>query len=95
MGGGISGWKDDEEVAQDEDEDLANDPITQINVQVGGLYKKGDDKRLTPMCHGPLLQQRMVSVIREAYANNTNNIHGMIEHLSDVEKAVLQKVLTL
>lgn len=72
MGGGISGWKDDEEVAQDEDEDLANDPITQINVQ-----------------------QRMVSVIREAYANNTNNIHGMIEHLSDVEKAVLQKVLTL
>lgn len=39
-------------------------------------------------------QQRMVSIIREAYANNTN-IHGMIEHLSDVEKAVLQKVLTL
>jgi hypothetical protein len=37
MGGGLSGWKeDDDEVAQEEDEDLANDPITQVNVQVGG-----------------------------------------------------------
>jgi hypothetical protein len=37
----------------------------------------------------------MISVIREAYTRNTNNMHAMINDLTDVEKAILQRVLTL
>ncbi|KAK4689861.1 importin-9, partial [Tremellales sp. Uapishka_1] len=34
-------------------------------------------------------------MLRTAYANNTNNIHQMIEGLGDQDKAVLRRILTL
>lgn len=72
-GGAMKGWMDDTVgAAEDEDEDLMNDPIVQMDIH-----------------------QTIVDCLRQAYAQNTNNIHEMVPLLNDVEKTVMQKVLTL
>ncbi len=95
----MSGWKDDEDVEAEEDEDLANDPIAQIDVQVS-IFPAADPSgifRVGPRTNGrfPPQQQRILSTVRQAYQQDMNGIHAVMGDLTDVERAILQRALTL
>lgn len=97
MGGNMKAFQDEGLGASEEDdEDLMNDPITQIDIQVRILAVSAH-VRVSAADHHRCwaTQSSIAQTLRQAYAQNTNNIHDMIPQLNDVEKAVMQRVLTL
>lgn len=78
---------DDDEDKQNDDEDLKSDPISHINMQVSKSC-------LIPWMIS-LSQDHIANVLRQAYASNTNDIHGLAAGLSEQEKGTLRAVLTI
>ncbi|WVR07905.1 hypothetical protein IAU60_004948 [Kwoniella sp. DSM 27419] len=91
-------WDDDDPFGADGDEAGEFDFLSSwLDGDKGGENDAQDDDE--DLKSDPLAQidlaQHLTDVLRHAYANNLNGMHGMVDGLTEVEKGTLRRVLTL
>ena len=81
---------DNDEVLDDnDDEDLKNDPVSQLDMQVGNKSILGFSVLLTDIIFKALL----LSFLRECASHNTNDFGLLVDQLSPEEMLVVRQAV--
>lgn len=82
---------DNDEVLDDnDDEDLKNDPVSQLDMQVGHKLILGFQQLLTDML---FLKTLLLSFLRECASHNTNDFGLLVDQLSPEEMLVVRQAV--
>lgn len=81
---------DNDEILDDnDDEDLRNDPVSQMDMQVGVVYI-GNLHLLNA-----IFKAHLMSFLRECAAHNTNNFSAIVDQLSPEEMFVIRRIVNV
>lgn len=79
---------DNDEILDDnDDEDLKNDPVSQMDMQVSCIYQ------CRPTFWLSITQAHLLSFIRESAAHNYNNFASLVDQLSPEEILVVRRIV--
>lgn len=80
-------FDNDDVLDDDDDEDLKNDPISQMDMQV----RRHSSARNFSLI---VLQSHLVSFLRDCAQHNTSNFSQLVSQLTPEEQAVVQRAVT-